>query len=459
MNFIGREQELKTLKEVYDHDGYDGIVVYGRRQIGKSSLLTKSIEDFKGKAIYYQCIDSNEKTNASAFCDLISMIFKFPKPSYDSFADCFRFCFEKSLNEKIILIVDEYPYLKNNNKSIDSELQKIIDTYRDKANLKLVLCGSFVGVMKSITDESSPLYRRLLLKMNLKQMDYYDSSLFYPTFSNEDKVRLYSVFGGVPSYNLNINPNLSFKENILNLIVSKSALFRDDPESSLKTEVKKISNGNDVFMAIAKGKKKFSDILSQSHVSSSPTLADTLNKLVEMDVIKKEFPINDEKSLRAIYSIKDRLSFFYYRYIYPRMSFLEMMPADTFYNEFIEKDFEGIFVPHAFEEVCKQYLIRRNMQKKLPSVLYKVGKYYYDDPKNHKNGEFDIVTLNKFGYDFYEAKFTEKPITLEVIEKERKQIEETPLKCNKLGFFSRSGYSFKNDDLILYTLDDIYRND
>ncbi len=456
MKFIGRKQELKILNDAYNRDGYDGIVIYGRRQIGKSSLLNKSIESFKGRTIYYQCIDANDKINASAFCELLSSVFAFPKPSFESMADCINFCFERSLSEKIILIIDEYPYLKNNDKSIDSKLQKIIDKYRDKVNLKLVLCGSYVGVMKSLTEESSPLYQRLLLKINLKQMDYYESSSFYPPFSNEDKIRLYSVFGGVPSYNSNIDESLSVKENIIKLIISKNSMFHDDPENGLKSEIKKISNGNDVFMAIAKGKRKFSDILSQSHISSSPTLADILNKLVDIEVVKKESPINDEKSSKAIYSMEDRLSLFYYRYIYPRMSFIQTMPEDAFYEEFIEKDFEEYFVPHAFEEVCKQFLIRQNIQRKLPTLLYKVGKYYYDHPKNHKNGEFDIVTLDKNGYDFYEAKFTDKPITLEIVEKEKKQIEEAPVNCNKLGFFSRSGYSFENSDLILYTLDDLY---
>lgn len=112
MKFIGRKQELKILNDAYNLDGYDGIVIYGRRQIGKSSLLNKSLESFKGRTIYYQCIDANDKMNASAFCELLSSVFAFPKPSFESMADCIGFCFERSLSEKIILIIDEYPYLK-----------------------------------------------------------------------------------------------------------------------------------------------------------------------------------------------------------------------------------------------------------------------------------------------------------------------------------------------------------
>jgi AAA+ ATPase superfamily predicted ATPase len=152
-------------------------------------------------------------------------------------------------------------------------------------------------------------------------MDYYESALFYDTFSNEDKVRLYSVFGGIPYYNRLIDKNKSVKENIIELIASPGARLENEVSMYLNSEISKITNANEVFEALAKGYSKYKDILDQSNVSSGPTLIDTLDKLIKMDVVKKEAPINDENNKRkAGYFVSDNLSLFYYKYIYRNIS-------------------------------------------------------------------------------------------------------------------------------------------
>lgn len=312
--------------------------------------------------------------------------------------------------------------------------------------------------MKGLLYGRNPLYNRFNTIINLKQMNYYESSQFYPKFSYEDKVKIYSVFGGVPYYNRFIDDNISVKENIINLICSPNAWFSDEIENTLLREISKLNNANEVFFAISKGCSKFNDILSKSHVSSSPTLVDVLNKLIKMDIITKDFPINDESNKKSIYRINDRLTLFYYRYIFSKLSYFSTMPSDVFFDEFIKNDFETIYVPHEYEEIAKQYLLRKNLEKEINPVLYKIGKYYYDDPKNRVNGEFDVVTLNRNGYDFYEVKFTKEPINDEIVNKKKYQLEQLGLCYNKLGFFSKSGFDIKDkDNYILINLDEIYK--
>jgi hypothetical protein len=152
-------------------------------------------------------------------------------------------------------------------------------------------------------------------------MDYYESALFYDTFSNEDKVRLYSVFGGIPYYNRLVDKKKSVKENIIELIASPGSRLENEVSMYLNSEISKITNANEVFEALAKGYSKYKDILDQSNVSSGPTLIDTLDKLIKMDVVKKEAPINDENNKRkAGYFVSDNLSLFYYKYIYRNIS-------------------------------------------------------------------------------------------------------------------------------------------
>ena len=183
--------------------------------------------------------------------------------------------------------------------------------------MKFIICGSYVDTMKELLSKQNPLYGRIDVTIDLKPMDYYESSLFYKDFSDEDKVRLYSVFGGVPYYNRLIDASMSVRENIINLIASPGARLENEVSMYLSSEISKITNANEVFEALAKGFSKYKDILDQSHGSSGPTQIDVLDNLIRMDVVKKEAPINDENNKKkAGYFISDNLSLFYYKYIF-----------------------------------------------------------------------------------------------------------------------------------------------
>jgi AAA+ ATPase superfamily predicted ATPase len=285
------------------------------------------------------------------------------------------------------------------------------------------------------------------LVIDLKQMDYYESSLFYPAMSDEDKVRIYSVFGGIPHFIRLVDDRKSVKENIIDLIASPGARLENEVSMYLNAEISKMANANEVFEALASGFSRFSDILSQSHVSSGPTLVDVLGKLIRMEVVEKKAPINDEDNKKkAGYYICDNLSLFYFRYIFRYSSQLKIMDPDMFYEKYIADDFENNYVPHKFEEVCRQYLIRQNRLGNITPVIEKIGKYYYDDPKTRTNGEFDVVTLDEKGYTFCEVKFRKKKTSKEVIEEEIRQVRETGLNCYKYVFFSRSGFTEPETD-------------
>ena len=457
MKFIGREDEINILKKAYETNNYEGIVIYGRRRIGKIELIKESFKYVDVTTLYYECVDAREETNAKFLSEKIAETFNIPVPDFRSIRECLHYIFKQSLNRKIILVLDEYPYMRKNNSSLDSIIQTVIDEYKMSCSLKFILCGSYVAVMENILKEDNPLYGRFSIKMNVRQMDYLDSSKFYPSMSNEDKVAIYSVFGGVPYYNQFVDDKLSVKENIITLVASSNARLLTEAKDFVALEINKMANANETFMAIAAGNKKFSDILNKSHVSSSPTLVDVLTRLEEMDAINKISPINEETQKKSIYEISDRLTLFYYRYIFRKISFFSTMNSDDFYEGFIKEDFYNQYIPKEFEKISAQFLIRQNKKGKIKPPLYKVGKYYYDDPINKTNGEFDVVTLNKNGYDFYEVKFSSSPIDDSIVKEEIYQLSKINIKYNKLGFISKTGFNLANPkDYILYTLDDIY---
>lgn len=461
MKFIGRKEELKKINKVLNSNFYTTTLIYGRRRVGKSELVKYVLSDKDVIKIYYECKEVQEKSNVNGLSEILSEVMNLPKLSFDNFESILKYIFDLSKKQKIILVLDEYAYLKKTIVGIDSILQSLIDSYKDESKMSLILLGSYVDIMKSILFSSNPLYGRVDLTLNLKPMDYYDSSLFYPSFSKEDKIKLYSVFGGIPYYNKLIDERKSVKENIIDLIASDGSRLENEVSMYLNSEISKIINANEVFSTLAKGYSKYSDILSQSHVSSGPTLVDILDKLIRMDVVVKSTPINDSNNKRKTsYFISDNLSLFYYRYIFKYLSQMKIMDSENFYNKYIEKDFEEQYVPHAFEKICMEYLIRQNKKGKIDPLFEQIGKYYYGKHKEHKNGEFDVVTYDQKGYVFYEVKFRKTAIDDKMIEEEIKQVNLTGLDCYKYVFISRSGFNaIQRENVSFIDLNDFFTNE
>lgn len=460
--FFGRKENIEAISKFFNSDKDNAALIYGRRRVGKTELIKHCLKGTKTTSIYYECKETSEINNVMSLSEIIAETFGLPPLAFDTFETCLAFLYKQARDKELILVIDEYPYIRKVVEGLDSIIQSFIDNNKSTSKLKLILCGSYVETMKSLLSEENPLFGRFDLVMNLKAMDYYDSSLFYKDFSDEDKVRLYSVFGGIPYYNRRIDSSKTVKQNIIDLIASPGSRFENEVQMYLKSEISKMQNAYEVFEALAKGFVRFKDILSQSQVSSSPTLVDVLDKLISMDIVVKESPINDENNKKkAGYYISDQLTLFYFKYIYRNLSRLAVMDPETFYDKFIEADFEEHHVPLTFEQVCKQFLIRKNRSGELTDSFEKIGKYWYDDPVNHKNGEFDVVTENDDSYIFYEAKFRNEKLDKNLIWNEIQQVNSTGLVCNKYGFFSKSGYNEIDEtykkQLILYKLEDLYK--
>lgn len=458
MAFYGREQQQKKINGILQKNTLQAALIFGRRRVGKSELIKQCLKKTEIPQLVYECKQTTELNNMESLSTLISEEFHLPRLGFESMEALLDYLFRRAEKEKMVLVLDEYPYLRETSAGIDSILQSLIDRYREVSSLKLILCGSYVEIMKSLLARENPLYGRVDLTIDLKPMDYYESAMFYPDFSAEDKVRLYSVFGGIPYYNRLIDASLSVKENIQELISAPGARLENEVSMYLKSEISKIANANEVFEALSKGFSKYSDILSQSHVSSGPTLIDILDKLIRMEVVEKQAPINDaDNRRRSGYFIIDNLSLFYYRYIFRFLSQRSVLDEDVFYDRYIREDFETQYVPRAFESICRQYLIRQNRAGRIRPAFDKIGKYYYDDPRTRTNGEFDTVTEDPQGYIFYESKFRKESLSPAMIGEEIRQVRATGLKCYRYGFFSRSGFQCEpSDDMIFIHLNEMY---
>lgn len=442
MEFIGREHELAKIKKELNTHAQRNVLVYGRRRVGKSELIKQALTDIPDTAtIYYECRQTSEPDNLASLSGLVAEALGFPPLAFASIRELIEFLFSQSKGRNVVLVLDEYPYLRDAVRGLDSIIQTSIDAHRENSQLGIILCGSYVEIMKSLIEHESPLYGRIDLTLELKPMDYYDAAKFYPAFSPEDKVRLYSVFGGIPYYNRLIDQTLSVRENIVELMTEPGARLENEVPSYLGAEISKMTNANEVFGALAQGYSRWGDVLAQSHVSSGPAMSDVLDKLISLELVQKRAPINDPANRRKSgYFVVDPLSLFYYRYVFRNASARQLLDPEIFYDRYISQDFEENYVPHMFEEVCRQHLVRQNRAGNVEPSFDAIGKYWYDDPANKTSGEFDVVTRDPEGYVFYEAKFRKTPITQKMVSEEISQVEATGLKCHRYGFFSRSGF-------------------
>lgn len=460
MTFIGRTKEQEKLLAQLSSPIQNAALLYGRRRVGKSELILHTMRQASdARTIYYECRQTTTENNTKNLSEVIAEAFDMPPLAFSDIEAALRFVFDRATGEKIVLAIDEYPYLRDVVKGMDSILQVLLDEYRDRSHLSLILCGSYVEVMKSLLERDNPLYGRIDLKINLQPMDYYESAQFYPERSCEDKVRLFSVFGGIPYYNRLIDKNASVRENLIHLILEPDARLEDEVPSYLLSEISKIGNAHEIFSALADGHARYRDILSQSHVSSGATLVNVLNRLIGMQLVQRRSPINDPNNKkRTSYVICDGLSKFYYRYVFRYLSQRSVLDPEVYYDRYVNDDFETQFVPRAFEEVCRQYLIRQNRMGNSEPPFDLIGTYSYDDPVTRTNGEFDVVTKDPLGYSFYETKFRTTPITQRMIEDEIEQVQRTGLTCHRYGFFSRSGFEAQADErTALIGLEELYR--
>ncbi len=459
MEFIGREEEQRAIQALLSSDGYKGCVIYGRRRMGKTELVKHCLMGKDIPCVMYQCKESSELDNAALFTQLLRDTLNIPYLFFEHFMDAVSFLFDYAKDKDVYFVLDEYPYLRNVIKGCDSKLQSIIDKHAMDSHMKFFLLGSSISTMEDVLAHKSPLYMRFSLSILLKQMDYYDSAKFYPSFSEEDKVSLYAAFGGVPFYNAQIDKKVSVKENIIRLLSGQFSGLKEFLDTYLKEELRKINNANVVFEAIALGAYHYSDILSESHIGTSALLNVTLQKLIKMDLIEYQAPINDKSNKKkAGYRISDFCVRFYYRFIYKNSSSHKMASDEVFYDKFIKEEFENEVVPKTFETITKQYIVRENKRGKFDPIFLDIGTYWYDNPVEKKNGQFDVVAKSELGYVFFECKFTKDPIDDIVIKEELSQVAMTNLIVTQYGFVSKNGFELKGEyPYLFFTLQDLYR--
>ena len=244
--FVGRHQELKKLNSMYESGQFEFAVIYGRRRVGKTTLIK---EFCKGKkAIYFIAREANDIINIENFSsDVFSVTSKESQGNvyFSNWEKAFEYIYNISQNERVILVIDEYPYLAQSSRAISSIVQAHIDMKLKDSKLFLILCGSSMSFMEyQVLGYKSPLYGRRTAQFKIKPFTYYESALLLEGFTIEEQAILYGVTGGIPEYLSRVRLNMSLKENIENLFLSESGHLFEEPVNLLQQELREPATYN-----------------------------------------------------------------------------------------------------------------------------------------------------------------------------------------------------------------------
>lgn len=453
--FIGREKELHTLQTQFTGSGKCVVLLYGKRRIGKSTLIDEAAKGFDGVFIHHLCVQSTYAGNLSLLCRSVCQALGLPMITFSTIFDLFDFLQKQDKN--ILLVLDEYQYWKNSGKKneLDSYLQSVID--RLPSNIRLVLCGSYITVMKELLLEGNPLFGRFTTILHLREFDYYDSSRFYPDADIRTKIAYYAIFGGSPYVVSCIDLKSSLADNIQQLILPDTGILRSYIENVL---LKEINQAYDVriFSVIGNGKKKYSEIRNSLGGEDTGLLDKQLKALLNMETIAKVSPINRQNDRKKqFYTINDNLMRFYFTFVFGNDALIGRLGESIFYRQYIQTALAE-FISRRLEGLVNQYFKRCTQTGKITGVL-DYGSYWYDDPITKKNGEFDCVLKTEHGYDFYECKYYKDPMTYGECEQEAEQLRKIEgIACRKIGFVCTGGFNFTSEEYILIEGSELYNN-
>lgn len=461
MKFINREKELKSLEELWNSQEAQLIIIYGRRRVGKTELIKQFIKD--KPHIYLLAQQISEQENLKMFGRLVGEHFDdliLKEKGFDSWQIFFDYL-KKNLKKKLILAIDEFPYLAEANKGISSIFQAGWDESLKKLPVFLILCGSSIAMMERETLAArAPLYGRRTGQIFLKPMDFFEASQFFPNLTFEEKLCYYSLFGGNPGYLSQVDPKLPFEDNLNKLVLRPFSPLYSEIEFLLREELREPRIYLAILKAIALNRSRISEIVNETGLDKS-SLHKYLFVLEDLQVINKDYPVTESdplKSKKGLYRLQDQYFKFWFRYVLPNRSNIEEGKVEEV-SSLIRSELNQLLAEN-YEIVARETL------RKFESNLFKfdrVGKWW------DRNEEIDVAAVNEKEGKIVlgEAKWSNKPIGTNILDELRRkanligwkrgQREEYYCLFSKTGFTEAMVALARKEKILLFQEDRILR--
>ena len=430
--FINRKKELELLNDEYTSDGFRFSILYGRRRVGKTTLLKEYIQD--KNSLYFLVTLESENIILKRFQDIMAEALNdsfLKELTLDSFEQLFKYLAQKTFEKKLIIIIDEFQYLTKINSSIPSIFQYIVDELLKEKNIHLILCGSIISMMYEQTlSYNSPLYGRRTSAIKLEAIKFKYMKEFFSNKSEIELIELYSLLYGVPKYLEMFKDTKNIYKSIEKNILDKNSYLYEEPRFILQNEVNEPITYFTILETIARGEHKLGNIAGRLN-KNVQNITSFISKLIELDIIYKDVPItevNPQKSKKGLYFIKDNFFRFWFTYCLPYKSQLEMGNTQ-FVLKKIKESFLN-YISKTYEDICVDYVLNHE-------EVLKCGRWW------NKNEEIDIVGVAEDSLIVGECKFSNKKVGIDILEqlKEKCKRIELKLPISKYILFSKSGFT------------------
>lgn len=455
MKFLGREKEILVLEKEYARDG-GFVVIYGRRRIGKTTLIKQFIKS--KTAFYFLATKEVESQSMKRFAGVIARTTGnsvLQKAAFSDWLDLFQAVADYKPNEKKVLVIDEFPYLVKVNDSFPSILQNAWDEILKDSNVMLILCGSLISMMKKhALSYESPLYGRRTAQMRIAPLPFttvYENQ----KLSFEEAAEQYSITGGVPKYMEFFSDGQPLYEQIKENVLSKNGFLYEEPNFLLTDEVQVPTNYFSIIKVIADGNHKLGMIAGILGLETS-ALTPYLKTLSELGFTEKQVPVtekNAEKTRKGLYFISDNFLRFWFRYVYPYKGELELDNMQISLDE-LDKDFKEKFVAFAYEDICKEIFARLCSDKAIDFTPSKIGSYWLNDKSG--NTQIDVMAVDTVNKRLFagECKYHNQPIDADVYFELVKKVDNSSEIKSAFkdytviyGVFSKSGFTSRMTDI------------
>lgn len=441
--FIGREKELSDLNNLYAQDSFQMFILYGRRRVGKTTLLSEFCKD--KDTIFFAAEQDSDKGNLDKFSSLI--FDHYEESTLSPFSDwekAISFVAERQKNKRLVLVFDEFPYLAKNNRKILSVLQHLIDHKLQNGKLFIVLCGSYMSFMeKEVLGEKSPIFGRRTAQLKLKPFPYYVAVKFIDGCTAETKCKYYGAVGGTAQYLGRLQPKISFEENICNLFLNPTGYLYEELRLLLRQEIQEPAIYNAIIEAIACGASKSNEIATKTGEEQAKCLK-YIQTLCELGLVYKETPFGEKESSRkTIYGISDLMFRFWYKYVFNNRSILETGGGKIVYDKRVKPDYNH-YMGLVFERICKEFLEEKNIDGELPILFSSIGRWWGADPVQKKEVEIDIIAKDDKKYLIGECKWQNEKTDIGVLERLKEKADifnKNSREETWYALFSKSGFT------------------
>ncbi|PLS31828.1 ATPase [Bifidobacterium margollesii] len=457
--FIGRDRELSVLNRRYDTGDFECVIVYGRRRVGKTTLINQFVGAHSShsdsrpehrQAIFFSALEASEARNLEELSRAIALFVNGNDgldsfPIYPSFAAAVEAIFALAEQERVVLVIDEYPYLAKADRSVSSVLQHAIDRHKDSSHLMVILCGSSMSFMeRQVLGYQSPLYGRRTAQIKVEPFGFADVQTFLSHYSAQDALASYSLTDGIPQYLRQIDDTIGIQENIERNMFDPGCYLFEEPDNLLKQELRNPMEYNGIIQAIASGASRMSEISTAVHLDSS-ACSTYIRNLIDLDLVHREIPFGQKNSRKAIYRLADSFFRFWYRFVPPNMSLIQSGHVDLAARRTMSQ--LPAFLGPVFEDVCLEWLWRHNGGDVLPFLMLESGRWWGADPHTRRQEEIDIMAT---GEDpdvalFGECKWKNARVGMEDLKTLRRQSQIFRYERNEYYLFSKSGFT---DDLL-----------